>query len=86
MHGELGFPLYGYNPLEKDHPKHHLGDKLKPALDVWSKVVSVHDVKTGEGVSYNFTWGAEHDCQVATVPFGYNEGLPRVASNKIVFG
>lgn len=51
-----GLALYGYNPLPAEHPKFNVGEDLKPALDVCSKVVAVHDIKTGDGASYNFTW------------------------------
>lgn len=39
-----GIALYGYNPLDENHPKYHLGDALLPALELWSKVVSVHTI------------------------------------------
>jgi len=40
-----GIALYGFNPVDSDQS---LTKKLKPALEVWTKIVAVHNLKTGE--------------------------------------
>lgn len=80
-----GLSLYGYSPLAEDDEYSKLTKQLKPALTVKSKIVSMHDIFTGEWVSYNWTWTATNDAKVASIPFWYFEWLPRSASSKIVF-
>jgi alanine racemase len=55
---------------------------LKPALTVKVRVVRVHTIKAGEGVSYALTWIAPQKSTVALIPFGYGHGLPRLLSNR----
>jgi len=55
---------------------------LKPILSLKTRVVRVHSLKIGEGVSYGLTWIAPKDSVVALVPFGYGHGLPRLLSNR----
>jgi len=45
----------------------------------------LHDIGSGEGVSYNHSWKTGESSRVAVIPFGYAEGLSRNASNKIMF-
>ena len=78
-----GIALYGYNPLSKKDKSYKLWEKLKPALDVYTTVVSVQEVKKGEWVSYNLTHEIEKDTRLATIPFGYYEWLDRRLSNKL---
>lgn len=73
--------LYGYNPLHESDPAFSRGLQLKPALRVYSSVVSLQDISQGEWVWYNFTYEAVGDTRIATIPFGYFEWLPRVLSN-----
>jgi len=47
-----GLAMYGYNPLAEDDPYFFLGKKLSPALSITSRVVSLHEVWPGEGISY----------------------------------
>jgi alanine racemase len=76
-----GLSLYGYNPFSSDSPYFELAQKLKPALKVISKVVSIQELKAGESVSYNANYIASEDMRSAVIPFGYYEGLDRSLSN-----
>ncbi len=74
----VGIALYGVYPspdTEKTVP-------LRPILSLKSRVVRLHWVRPGEGVSYGLTWIAEKDALMALVPFGYGHGLPRLLSNR----
>lgn len=42
-----------------------------------SRINHISPVRAGEGVSYDFTWRAEKDTRIATLPFGYADGYPR---------
>lgn len=56
---------------------------LKPAMSVKARAGFVKPLNIGDGVSYGLTWTAYKPTEVATVPIGYADGLPRVASNKL---
>lgn len=77
----VGLALYGYNPLQENDDAYTKWLILKPALRICSTIVSLQDIEEDEGVGYNFTYTAPGETRIATVPFGYYEGLPRVLSN-----
>ncbi len=76
-----GIALYGLYPdlpedcTEKIH--------LKPLMSLKARIVNIHEVRDGEGVSYGHTYIAKGTRTVATVPLGYADGVPRGLSNKI---
>ena len=74
-----GLALYGYNPLNRPQ---EAANKLKPALEVFSQLVSIQEVDAGETVSYGEDYKINNKTQIATIPFGYFEGLDRRLSNK----
>lgn len=70
----IGLGMYGYG--EK-------GDKyLKPAMNLYSRVISLRRVKEGQSVGYDATWVADKDCTIATLAIGYADGYPITLSNK----
>ncbi len=81
-----GLALYGYNPLSKDHPKFkEVASLLQPALELYSRVVAQQKVSPGEKVSYNGSYLASAEENIAVIPFGYYEGLPRRLSDQAIF-
>jgi alanine racemase len=77
-----GLALYGYSPFATED----IQSKLQPALELFSHIVSLQSLQTNESVSYNETYRASYDnTTIATVPFGYFEGLDRRLSNKAEF-
>lgn len=80
-----GLYLYWYNNLSHDDEAFELTRRLRPALSVYSRIISLREIQDWDGVSYNKTWKTNWKTLVATVPFGYFEWLPKSASNKIVF-
>jgi alanine racemase len=81
-----GLAMYGYNPLDVSDEQFNQWKKLKPAMSIISRVVSLHELQYGEWVSYGQEYRAMENQKVATIPFGYAEWLPRSASGKIIFG
>ncbi|WP_419786823.1 alanine racemase [Pseudodesulfovibrio sp.] len=77
----LGIGLYGCNPLYGTCLE-HLGDDLKPAMEVSAPVMQVRNLKAGEGISYGWTYVAERDSVVAIVGVGYADAYSRGLSNK----
>lgn len=65
---------YGYNPVSSKH-------NLKPALDVYSTVTSIQEIDPEDGVGYNLTYSPKKKTRVASIPFGYTEGLDRRLSS-----
>jgi len=85
-----GIFLYGYKTAEESAapPKHR--QKLsgfeplqaQPVMELKTTVSLIKKIKKGESVSYGRTWTAPCDTQIAILPIGYDDGLPRLASNK----
>lgn len=77
-----GIAFYGYNPFDKesDYYKQAL-ENLKPAIKVYSQIVSISQIKAQEMVSYKASYIAKSAKNIAVIPFGYYEGLNRAWSN-----
>ena len=77
----MGIAIYG---LEPDLPE---GVKFKPELKqvmgLKGRITNIHMMKKGQGISYGYSYVADKDIKVATIPIGYADGVPRVLSNKI---
>ena len=77
----VGISLYGLYP---DLPeKLRFYPELKPIMELKGRITNIHTMPAYDGVSYGHTFVAEQDTQVATVPIGYADGVPRALSNKI---
>lgn len=82
----LGISLYGVWPsretrisganLYSDLPE------LKPVLTLKSRVVHTKEFSAGDTVGYGRTWTAPGPGRLAVVPLGYQEGIPRILSNR----
>src|SRR3989338_658155 len=71
----LGIGLYGM----------HVGIErldLRPALEMRTRITSIHTLHAGESIGYNATFRAPRDMRVATIPAGDAEGVDRRLSNK----
>ncbi len=64
--------FYGFNP--------HLTD-LKPLMELKSEIVHLQMLPAGEGIGYGLDDAADHDRIIATLPFGYVDGVPRAMSH-----
>lgn len=80
-----GIALYGYNPLQEHDEYYDVYRKLKPALSIVSRVLNIHEIPEGQWVSYDYQRISTKPTSIGVIPFGYAEGLPRNASNKIAF-
>lgn len=71
-----GIAMYGIAPCA-------LARGLLPVMNLNARIVRIHDVPKGEGVSYGATFVAgDNHCRVATLPFGYADGYMRLLSNR----
>lgn len=74
-----GIGLYGLYPdLIPEAQK----IELHQAMAVKSRIIHIHEIEAGEGVSYGHTFVADKPTKIATVPLGYADGIPRSISNK----
>jgi alanine racemase len=69
----VGIALYGVPPAPE------LGDRvvLRPVLSLRAQVSHVKPLPRGSRVSYGLRYELATDAQVATVPLGYADGVPR---------
>ena len=72
----VGIAMYGLNPLP--YP-----EDLLPAMTFRSSVALTKRIEAGESVSYGQTWAAERDTNLALVPVGYADGVPRLLSGRL---
>jgi len=75
----IGAALYGLDPFSTNRSAEF---GLIPAMTAVSRVAQVKTVPAGHGVSYNFLHRTAEETQLALIPVGYAEGLPRAASGK----
>ncbi|GAB2615384.1 alanine racemase [Pseudactinotalea suaedae] len=73
-----GLATYGLSPLPGTEPS-RLG--LRPAMRLEARLALVKRAPAGQGVSYGHTYTTRTDTQLAVVPLGYGDGVPRHASN-----
>jgi alanine racemase len=75
-----GIALYGYYPSEKTQQEDRL--RLRPVLQLKSRVVSVKTLRPGDSLSYHRKFTAKKPEKIAIVPVGYSDGYPPNAVNK----
>jgi len=75
--------FYGYNPLSTKDKWYKIWNKLKPSLELYSTITSVHELEKLQWVSYNLTYKAEKNTKIAVIPFWYYEWLSRSFSNNL---
>jgi alanine racemase len=75
----LGIAMYGLSPGADIGTAGELG--LRPVMTLKARLASVKRVAAGSGVSYGHAYVTDRDTNVALVPLGYADGLPRSAAN-----
>lgn len=82
-----GILFYGYFPSEsqvKYLKKHNIQiPKLKPVMELETRIETIKKISKGQTVSYGRTWKAKKDTYLATIPIGYADGLLRQFSSKL---
>lgn len=71
-----GIAMYGLNPVPQP-------EDLRPAMTFRSSVVRCKRIEAGESVSYGHTWTAKEPTNLALVPVGYADGVPRTLSGRM---
>ena len=65
-----GVMLYGVPPAA------HFDVELRPAMTLATQVVQLRSVKAGDPVGYGAEFRAPRDTRIATLPIGYDDGVP----------
>lgn len=71
--------MYGYNPLKTWDPHYDNYTSLQPALHITSTITAIQQLKKWDWISYGLSWKTPKETTTATLPFWYNEWLPRSA-------
>jgi len=71
-----GVMLYGVRPAA------HFEVDLQPAMTLATQVVQLRSVKAGDPVGYGAEFRAPSDTRIATLPIGYDDGVPISASGR----
>ncbi len=66
-----GISAYGVMPCHMPG-----SDLLRPAMSLRSQIVFLKDIPAGYAVGYGSTWRAPRATRLATLPGGYNDGVP----------
>jgi alanine racemase len=72
-----GIAIYGCDPMNRDPAAW----ALEPALALRSYVAAVKPARVGDSAGYGRRFVAERDTNVATLPIGYGDGIPRALTN-----
>lgn len=56
---------------------------LKQVMGLKARIAHVHSIEEGQGVSYGYSFIADKNTKIATLPMGYADGIPRGLSNQI---
>lgn len=69
----LGIHLYGCSSNDENHI---------PAMEFYTRIVDVHKLSEGDGVSYGLDFIADKEMKIAVIGAGYADGLFRCLSHK----
>lgn len=77
-----GLMLYGASPCT-DHNTQELN--LDPVMTLSTTILSIYNIKKGEGVGYGQDWQAQRDSRIAVAACGYGDGYPQKPINGKVY-
>lgn len=78
-YARIGTFLYGVKSKEDDYLK--IGVDLKPVLSIKSRIAMIQQVAKGNGLGYGLSYQVKQESQIAVVPIGYGDGIPRQLSS-----
>lgn len=72
----IGIGMLGFSPNEK------IQKELQNVVSFKTLISQISEVKKGESIGYNRNFIAKKDTQIATIPVGYADGVPRLMGNE----
>jgi len=76
-HVRVGHLLYGLYPSSETSES----IRVKPVMNLKSRVLFIKEVKKGTPISYGKTYIAKKKTKIATIPLGYADGYSRLLSS-----
>ncbi len=73
-----GIMLYGSPPSDELHRP----ADLRPVMTFKSKIIQLKEVPKGQPIGYGRTFVMQDPGRIATIPVGYDDGYPRLLSNR----
>ena len=73
----------GFSPLTYGKKCNIEIPKLKPVMGLKGRITNIHTIEKGDGVSYGYSYIAQKNTRIATIPIGYADGVSRNLSNRI---
>lgn len=73
-----GIMLYGSSPSSELHRP----AELHPVMSFKSRILQLKEVPSGRPIGYGRTFTTLRPCRIATIPVGYDDGYPRLLSNR----
>lgn len=73
-----GIMLYGSSPSSE---MHHPAD-LQPVMSFKSRILQLKELPAGRPIGYGRTFVTQKPSRIATIPVGYDDGYPRLLSNR----
>ena len=55
---------------------------VQPVMELQTRIARLRKLQAGEGVGYDLAWVAERESLIATLPFGYADGVPRALGSR----
>lgn len=78
-----GISIFWINPLDEKDDCFSYGEKLTPAMEIFSTITKVQKVDENQWISYNHTYITKNKEEIAVIPFGYYEWFSRKFSDKL---
>ncbi|HZW68558.1 MAG TPA: alanine racemase [Pseudogracilibacillus sp.] len=72
----VGISLYGLYPSAQIEAMNKIN--LQQAFSLYSELIEVKQIKTGESIGYGQTYKAKESEWIGTIPIGYADGWPRL--------
>jgi len=73
-----GIMLYGSTPFRAVPPP----VELRPVMAYKARILQLKDVPAGQPIGYGRTFVTSEPSRIATIPVGYDDGYPRLLSNR----
>ena len=70
----MGATFHGQAPFDAD------SNPLRQVLTLTSKIAQVRELSESDAIGYGLKFTAKQPMQVATIPIGYADGVPRIAA------
>jgi alanine racemase len=75
-----GLAIYGLTPSSETH----LPEGIKPSLSWKTRLISVREIPSGQGISYGYQYFTKKTEKIGVIAAGYGDGLRRQMGNTVL--